>query len=69
MEYIYKSGLMDNAIKAIDEGKKVLMYNEADGSKNLKPYFIKDLLKSLIKVNNGKRRKNGLHKIARNNKR
>ena len=37
-----ESGLMDNAIKAIDEGKKVLMYNEANSSKNLKTYFIKD---------------------------
>ena len=37
-----ESGLMDDAIKAIDKGKKVLMYNEVGGSKNLKPYFIKD---------------------------
>ncbi len=36
------SGLLDASIKAIDRGKKVLMYNEIGGSKNLKPYFIKD---------------------------
>ena len=36
-----ESGLIDNAIKAIDKGKKVLMYNEV-GGKYLKPYFIKD---------------------------
>ena len=41
-EIFMDSGLLDASIKAIDRGKKVLMYNEIGGSKNLKPYFIKD---------------------------
>ena len=44
-EVFMDSGLLDDAINAIDRGKKVLMYNEIGGSKQLKPYFLKDYKK------------------------
>tara|TARA_B100000029_G_C17597938_1_gene964813 strand:- start:66 stop:2195 length:2130 start_codon:yes stop_codon:yes gene_type:complete len=44
-----ESGLMEDAIKTIDRGKRVMMYNDTSKSKLLKPYFIKDHLKILDK--------------------